>query len=371
MNIKAIFPPGVSRLSVNGLHQWDYGRKLEIQSDDLPALVEVHFACAGMKDAVVRSCAVHNGVAEAAIPDKCLEQTTPIIAWVYEVGETSGATVKTVVLPITERTQPQPGATIPEDVSNRYTELIAEVNELVSSLKEGNVTVAKALQADRATTATSADRATQADRATTAATATSADRAAAAGHANTADEATRATEDSDGNIISTYYAPKNKVGKVLYGAVTQQWAGTGYGNGIDVGKIPDGKVLDDVCGVGFSLKYTGDSVIEAYEMQFQGLRVVDGREYDSSEGRAYIKVRCICAPVSKRVISGSDQFISVTLGHMDVRLYYIPSGEIVRLVIEKKDVRNLETDVGDNVKMKFDDIAVSTCTLENLTVFFN
>lgn len=162
MNIKAIFPPGANRLIVNGLHQWDFGRKLEIQSDDLPALVEVHFACAGMRDAVVRSCAVLNGVAEAAIPDQCLEQTTPVTAWVYEVGETSGATVKTVVLPITERTQPQPGATIPEAASNRYTELIAAVNELVESLKAGDVTVTKALQADKATKADSATTATSA-----------------------------------------------------------------------------------------------------------------------------------------------------------------------------------------------------------------
>lgn len=178
MNIKAIFPPGVSRLIVNGLHQWDYGRKLEIQSDDLPALVEVHFACAGMRDAVVRSCAVLNGVAEAAIPDQCLEQTTPITAWVYEVGETSGATVKTVVLPVIERTQPQPGATIPEQVSDKYTELIAAVNEQVGALQSGDITVNHALLADEAT---KADRAAQAGYADSAGTAGSADFASEAG----------------------------------------------------------------------------------------------------------------------------------------------------------------------------------------------
>lgn len=150
MNIKAIFPPGASTLIVNGLHQWDYGRKLEIQADDLPALVEVHFACEGMQEAVVRSCAVINGVAEAAIPDICLEQTTPVKAWVYEVGESSGSTTKTISLPIIARARPQVSATDPSIFSDKYTELITAVNEQVESLKEGDVTVANALQAGKA-----------------------------------------------------------------------------------------------------------------------------------------------------------------------------------------------------------------------------
>lgn len=136
MNIKVIFPPGATRLSVNGLHQWDYGRKIEIHADDLPALVEVHFACDGMEEAVVRSCAVINGVAEAAVPDLCLEQTTPVTAWVYEVGETSGETVKTIILPIIARAKPQPSADIPEDVSDKYTEAIAAMDALVAECEQ-------------------------------------------------------------------------------------------------------------------------------------------------------------------------------------------------------------------------------------------
>lgn len=136
MSIKVIFPPGATRLSVNGLHQWDYGRKIEIHADDLPPLVEVHFACDGMEEAVVRSCAVIDGVAEAAVPDQCLEQTTPVTAWVYEVGETSGETVKTIILPITPRTKPQPGATIPEDVADKYTQAVAAMTELVAECEQ-------------------------------------------------------------------------------------------------------------------------------------------------------------------------------------------------------------------------------------------
>lgn len=180
MNIKAIFPSGASELIVHGLHQWDYGRKLEIHSSDLPALVEVHFACAGMTEAVVRSCSVVQGVAEATIPDQCLEQTTPIVAWVYEVGARSGATIKTVTLTVISRARPQPGGTVPTVLSDKYTELVAAINEQVEALKAGNVTVARALTADWATGADKADAAADAAVAEVAGVARSADVAGSA-----------------------------------------------------------------------------------------------------------------------------------------------------------------------------------------------
>lgn len=174
MNLKAIIPSGQTEIMVNGLHQWDYGRKLEIQSKDLPSLIEVHFACPGMQEAVVRSCAVTNGVATAAIPDACLEQTAPIIAWVYEVGSTSGTTVKTITLPIIARTRPQPTATVPTEASDKYTEAISAMNEAVDSAISA---MDKALDS------------------------------ASKGEFTTA----RAISDADGNNIPDTYATKNKV----------------------------------------------------------------------------------------------------------------------------------------------------------------
>ena len=103
MSIKATFPAGVDAIIVNGLHQWDYGQQLEIQASGLPAVVEVHFACAGMTEAAVRVCDASSGTAVASIPDTCLEQSSPVTAWVYEVGETSGTTILTVTLPIIAR----------------------------------------------------------------------------------------------------------------------------------------------------------------------------------------------------------------------------------------------------------------------------
>lgn len=147
MSIKAIFPAGVTEITVNGLHQWDYGRKLEIHSADLPAEFEVHFACAGMQDAVVRVCNAVNGVTETVIPDICLEQIGPVTAWVYIINGTEGVTAKTISLPIIARPRPQITSTDPSDFSDKYTELISEVNAQVESLKAGDVTVANANRA--------------------------------------------------------------------------------------------------------------------------------------------------------------------------------------------------------------------------------
>lgn len=173
MALKATFPMGVTGVTVNGLHQWDYGRKLEIHADGLPSIVEVHFACLGMKDAVVRSCAVIDGVATAAIPDRCLEQTTPITAWIYEVGETSGETTRTITLPIIARPRPQSTKTPPEDFSDKYTEAVAGFNAVVEEAAKGNLTVARAVNADYAAKAVEAEEAARASKADVADCATS------------------------------------------------------------------------------------------------------------------------------------------------------------------------------------------------------
>lgn len=136
MNLKAIFPSGATELTVNGLHQWDYGRKLDIHAPDLPALVEVHFACPGMDEAIVRVSSAVGGVTTVAIPDRCLEQSSPITAWVYEVGETSGQTIKTLTLNIKARTRPQAEGTIDPETSDKYTEAVGAMNEAIARMPE-------------------------------------------------------------------------------------------------------------------------------------------------------------------------------------------------------------------------------------------
>lgn len=171
MSIKAIFLSGQTEITVNGLHQWDYGQQLEIHADDLPAMFEVHFACVGMDTAVVRSCSSVNGVGTVTIPDLCLEQSAPIFAWIYEIDSTKGTTIKTITLKVTPRAKPQPGEEIPVDIADKYTEALTEMNEAIGALKDGLVIVAEAThaqQADEAGHASEADHASEANRATTA-----------------------------------------------------------------------------------------------------------------------------------------------------------------------------------------------------------
>lgn len=155
MNLLAIIPSGQTEITVNGLHQWDYGRLLEIRSSSLPATVEVHFACSGMDEAVVRVCESSQvegsdvKVVTAAIPDLCLEQTTPIVAWVYEVNSSgsSGQTTVTIKLPIMARPKPAPRSSVPTAVADQYTELLAAVNTHVDNLRDGTVIAGEAVKA--------------------------------------------------------------------------------------------------------------------------------------------------------------------------------------------------------------------------------
>jgi len=134
--ILAAFPTGVANITVNGLHQWDYGQQLKIKAPDLPAMVEVHFACAGMDEAIVRPCSVANGEGTVAIPDKCLEQSAPVYAWIYEIDGTAGTTTKTILLNIIERTRPQTGEDIPVEISDKYTEAITAMNDAAKAVGE-------------------------------------------------------------------------------------------------------------------------------------------------------------------------------------------------------------------------------------------
>ena len=179
MSIKATFPDGADSITVSGLYQWDYGRVLEIEASEMGSgtteIVEIHFACPNMSEAVVHSCGFTNGVGTVTIPDTCLEQSSPITAWIYRISGTEGHTLKTITLTVKARTRPATSNEIPQEISNKYTQLITEINEAVDALENGNVT------AKQAVTAKDADYAATAGNASTSAYATSAGNASTAG----------------------------------------------------------------------------------------------------------------------------------------------------------------------------------------------
>lgn len=163
MPIIATFSAAALDITVNGLHQWDYGQQLEIRAGGLPVVVEVHFSYPGAREAIVRSCNAASGVVTVAIPDVCLEQSGLVQVWVYEVGTTSGRTIRTVNLPIIPRPRPALTPSDPETYSDKYTEAVGAMEAAVADIKSGNYTAGHATEADHAAaadTATSAGKAT-------------------------------------------------------------------------------------------------------------------------------------------------------------------------------------------------------------------
>ena len=225
MAIKVVFPTGASSATVAGLYQWDYGQALEIECPEIGSeIVEVHFACTGMNEAIVRPCTFSNGAGSVIIPDRCLEQTSAITAWIYKVDSTQGHTIKTITLPIVARTRPGKLHDVPSTYVDKYAELISEVNEVIDNIEKGNITVSNALSANTAksadtainaqsasyatsagsaTTASSATRATTADSATTATRATNADSAKNATYATSAGSATSASSATKATMVDT------------------------------------------------------------------------------------------------------------------------------------------------------------------------
>ena len=161
--IKATFTAGVPSATVHGLHQWDYGRQLQIIADGLPDLFEVHFECPGMKEAEVRLTELVDDVPTVNIPDRCLEQAAPIRAWVCQVNETSGRTSLEVILTVTPRLKPSAAGTaeLEEEAGNKYDQLfglMTEAYDVIEACKnvETNADEAQAAAEVAVTSATQA-----------------------------------------------------------------------------------------------------------------------------------------------------------------------------------------------------------------------
>ena len=178
MAIKALFLSGKNETLTDSLYQWDYGQELEIEAADLGSgEVEVHFACPSMSEALVRLCYLTDGIGTVIVPDDCLEQSSTITAWIYEIAGTQGRTRKVITIPVIARTRPSVGRDIPTEIYDKYTEVITEIGKALADLKSGNIVVKKATEAVTATSATSAGNAS------------SASYAISAGSANTASKA--------------------------------------------------------------------------------------------------------------------------------------------------------------------------------------
>lgn len=204
MAVKATFLSGQTTTTTDALHQWDYGQQLEIEAAGLPTIVEVHFACHGMEEAIIRPCSFTAGIATTMVPDICLEQASSITAWVFVINGTEGMTKLTITIPVKARTRPNRSDDIPLDLNNVYTELLTEINEATKGIQSGDITAAKALTATSANTAGYAQQAGHAETAESAKTAEDSIRAGYAERAYIAEKAEVAV--SAGSAEQSAYA---------------------------------------------------------------------------------------------------------------------------------------------------------------------
>ena len=198
MAIKVQFPVGEATITVRGLYQWDYGQVLEIECAEIGSeILEAHFACSNVSEAIVRTCTFSNGLGTVTIPDECLEQTGSLTVWLCRVDSSQRHTIKAVTLPLTARARPNNTRDVPADYVDKYGQLIEEVNEAINALENGDVTAAMAISAK------SAENARTAASASSATYATSAGRADYATEANHAANAANAAMANNANIANT------------------------------------------------------------------------------------------------------------------------------------------------------------------------
>lgn len=104
--LSAYFYKGITKIVVKGLTQWDYGQKLYIAGLDVPPTLQVHFSNDEEKTAIVMQATLKDGVISVDVPNVLLEKTLDIKAWLYVLGQNSGETVRTIILPVEPRIKP-------------------------------------------------------------------------------------------------------------------------------------------------------------------------------------------------------------------------------------------------------------------------
>lgn len=259
MAIKAIFATNQDSITVTGLYQWDYGQQLEIDAEGLPEVIEVHFSCTNMTEAIVRTCVrdEDSGVYTVSIPDDCLEQSTPITAWIYDFSVTQGKTVKVITLPVVARTRPSAVREISADDGDQLATLITDLNNAVEGLKNGDIVVKKAESANTADTVT--------------------DFAGTVESANFATQAGMAQKDYQGNIIHSTYFKKADRPQILRKVTEVDFTNYAVRHGqkdsnLFMTALPEGKTLDNIAAIGFSFVYTDSLGVKTHYLEAHGIK---------------------------------------------------------------------------------------------------
>lgn len=118
----------------DGLWQYDYGQKLQINGLGLPDIFEVHFFWKGLEEAKIVMGYTENGTSYVNIPNESLEQRRAITAYIYLSTPETGKTVNIVMMFVKKRPAPE-GLEIPEDI-DLFHHTLAAVEEYTRQTKE-------------------------------------------------------------------------------------------------------------------------------------------------------------------------------------------------------------------------------------------
>jgi hypothetical protein len=132
--LEAIFSEGITTVTVTGLTQWDYGRKLTIKGLSYTDNVEVHFSNNIEKEAVVMEVTKSGSDLVTEVPNVLLEKNHDITAWVYIDSGTSGETVRTINLKVKPRIKP--ADYISENNAGKVIDYVDEAKELLENATE-------------------------------------------------------------------------------------------------------------------------------------------------------------------------------------------------------------------------------------------
>ena len=153
--IIADFSSGDAVVKTDSLFQWDIGQQLQITGlPEVTNVSQVHFANNRMRQAIVKRGTYENGALTVDIPNEFLQYGGPIPgrAWVYIYrSDTVGYTVKTVHIPIIERSRPNDyvSPTDPDSqgivkaamelLENYQTDLAGKLDDAAGSVENENI----------------------------------------------------------------------------------------------------------------------------------------------------------------------------------------------------------------------------------------
>ena len=134
-------------IELDGLWQYDYGQKLQINGLNLPAIFEVHFFWQGLENAKIMTGHTENGVSSVDIPNEALIQRRVITAYIYLSSAEEGETTNTIQMLVNKRPAPQ-GFETPEDIDLfHYT--IATVAEYLKQTENArDVSINKSIESE-------------------------------------------------------------------------------------------------------------------------------------------------------------------------------------------------------------------------------